>query len=347
MAKDRNPQQRRERFEKYYSQLDKDNSGHLNYEEFKTFLTQYNKKEMPEKQNEFYFKGADVDGGNTICKEELFNLVEALHNNDQLYINKLFFRAVDKDKSREIDAKEFVTMAELNGRTMSEEDAEAQIQKLTGGKSKMTFAQMHKALTGQDLPADTDPYEGQVPNVQSRSAPTVTLSAEEKSRLQSLIATYDKSGNGKLEFDEFYNFMKEGLQKDVNLKQMRFLYDGMDLDGSHNLDQSEILECAEKMKCNDFKWVTKMIFRGADKDNSRKVSIAELQDACDGLGDESFNQTKFDEKCKLEFGGKKKELEYWEFWKLISGETIPEDSADRDPYEGKLPEEKSKCCLLL
>jgi len=117
---------------------------------------------MPEKQNDFYFRGADIDGSGYISKNELFELVEALYKNDQLYINKLFFRAVDKDRSREIDASEFVIMAELNGRSMDESAAEAQIEKLTGGKKVLTFAQMHKALTGQDIPADTDPYDGQL-----------------------------------------------------------------------------------------------------------------------------------------------------------------------------------------
>ncbi|OHS98026.1 hypothetical protein TRFO_35678 [Tritrichomonas foetus] len=358
MVKDRNDEQRRARFEKYYSQLDKDGSGHLNYEEFKKFLVTYNKKEMPEKQYEFFFRGADIDAGGSIGKEELFTLVEALYKNDQLYINKLFFRAVDKDRSREIEADEFVVMAELNGREMSKEDAAAQIERLTGGKKTLTFPQMHKALTGQEVPEDTDPYDGKLDGgVQTRGVPEPKpLSEAEKEGIKTLISKFDKSGNGKLEFDEFLGFMKVGIAsnlenpeqeveaKDLNLKQMRFLYDGMDLDGSHNLDASEIIECLSAWKTGDFKWITKMIFRGADKDNSRKVSVAEMKDAVQNVMGKTFTPEEFTAQCKLEFGANKKELEFWEFYKLITGETI--DKAT-DPYDGKLPAEKSKCCLLI
>ena len=355
MAKDRNEQERRQRFEKYYTQIDKDGSGHLSYEEFKTFLTQYNKKEMPEKQNEFFFHGADADNGGTIDKEELWQLVEALQNNDKLYINKLFFRAVDKDKSREIDASEFVTMAELNNVEMTEEQAENQIKNLTGGNTKMNFAQMHKALTGEEIPDDTDPYDGKLSSGGAKTRGGATsggsLTEEEKNEIRSLITKYDKSGNGKLEYDEFIQFMAEGLKvgdpKAPNfIKQMRFLYDGMDLDASHNLDQEEVITCMEKFKTKDFKYLTRMVFRGADKDKSRKVSIAELKECVDNLGGVPFSQEDFDTKCKNEFGKKKKELEYWEFYKIISGETLDKKSPDYDPYEGKYPE-KSKCCLLI
>ncbi|KAK8880488.1 hypothetical protein M9Y10_003164 [Tritrichomonas musculus] len=167
--------------------------------------------------------------------------------------------------------------------------------------------------------------------------------------VRSLIAKYDKSGNGKLEYDEFLGFMSEGLGVDSSkptfLKQMRFIFDGMDTDASHNLDQNEILTCLEKLKSKDFKYITRMIFRGADVDKSRKVTIAELSQACETLGND-FSEENFKQKCEVEFGKKKKELEYWEFYKLISGETLSKDSPDYDPYEGKYKQE-SKCCLLL
>ena len=166
--------------------------------------------------------------------------------------------------------------------------------------------------------------------------------------IKSLIEKYDKSGNGKLEFDEFLGFMKEGLGFKENsnfIKQMRFLYDGMDIDGSHNLDQNEIIECFSKWKEGNFKWLTKMIFRGADINKSRKVSVDELKNACDNLG-KSFNQEDFVKNCKMEFGEKKKELEYWEFYKIISGETLDKNSVEADPYDGKLRTE-SKCCYLI
>lgn len=178
------------------------------------------------------------------------------------------------------------------------------------------------------------------------------LTQEAKDDVRSLIAKYDKSGNGKLEYDEFLGFMKEGLGVGDSaspnfLKQMRFIFDGMDTDGSHNLDQNEIITCLGKLKDKDFKYITRMIFRGADVDKSRKVSIDELKQACESIGGKTFSEDEFKQKCEVEFGKKKKELEYWEFYKLISGETLSKDSPDYDPYEGKYPQKSSKCCLLL
>ncbi|KAK8872045.1 Rhomboid- protein 3 [Tritrichomonas musculus] len=167
----------------------------------------------------------------------------------------------------------------------------------------------------------------------------------DKKDIKALFAKYDKSGDGKLEFDEFIGFMHEGLGFEGNINQMRFLYDGMDTNGSHNIDQSEIIECLINWKEGNFKWITKMIFRGADKDKSRKVSINELKCACSNLG-KSLDQEDFEKQCISEFGSKKKELEYWEFYKIISGETLDKNSIDADPYDGKIPQ-KSKCCLLL
>lgn len=175
------------------------------------------------------------------------------------------------------------------------------------------------------------------------------LTEEQKEEIEGLFNKYDKSGNGKLEYDEFINFMKDGLgfQDNNNFhKQMRFLYDGMDVDGSKNLDKEEIIECFTKFKEEDFRWITKMIFRGADRDNSRKVSVDELKFACDSLG-KPLDAKAFEEQCKLEFGAKKKELEYWEFYKLISGEELDKKSIEADPYDGKLQAESSKCCILI
>lgn len=184
-----------------------------------------------------------------------------------------------------------------------------------------------------------------------------------KANVRKLVLRYDKDGKGCLTFDEYLHFMKALINADfdnenfnadevqetetgLNLKQVRFLYDGMDLDGSHSISADELIRYLEATEAKDFKYVTKLIFRGADKDHSKKVSIDELKDVVGNLG-QGFDETAFQEKCKLELGGKKKELEYWEFYKIITGETIDKDSEDADPYEGKLPESSSKCCLLL
>lgn len=54
----------------------------------------------------------------------------------------------------------------------------------------------------------------------------------------------------------------------------------------------------------------------------------------------------FYSRCISEFGRKKKELEYWEYYKVVTGEQLNTKSIDADPYDGKLPQ-KSKCCLFI
>ena len=207
--------ERKERFEKYYKELDNDGSGHLNYAEFTKFLNNYNEKKLDNKLCEFFFNGTDIDNGGSIDKNELWELSEALRENDKLYQNKLFFRAIDKDRSGEIDAEEFLKIAELNDLQMSLEDAEAQIKRITNGSNVMNFAQMHKALTGEDIPIDTDPYDGKLNSGKKARALTSNndggLTEADKNKIRELFAKYDKSGNGKLEFDEFLGFMKEAL----------------------------------------------------------------------------------------------------------------------------------------
>ena len=186
------------------------------------------------------------------------------------------------------------------------------------------------------------------------------LTEKEQKVLRKLLCKYDTSGDGRLQFDEFLKFMKAAValnaeeqdeegeinapeDGNVNVQALRFLYDGMDMDGSHSLSVDELWEAFGAFKDDDFKFLTKMIFRGADKDNSRKVNIAEFKDAA-SVGSKEFSEEDFKAKIKVELGKEYKELTYAQFYKVITGETIDENT---DPYDGKLPEAKSKCCLLL
>lgn len=347
MAKFRNEYERRARFEKYFKLIDKNESGWLSYDEFKTFLTQYNKKELPEKQNEFFFHGSDVYNDDKICKEDLWQLVEAFHNNDKLYINKLFFRAIDIDRSLEIDASELSVIVMLNSVDMTGEEIEEAFDRAAGGKSRINFAQMYKIVTGEDIPYDTDPYDRMLYHRSSS-----IKAEEEKNNIRSIVDKYDKGGCGKLEFDEFLGAIKESLNiKDRNyqigfINQMRFMFDGIDMAGIHEIDKEEIITLFEKIKKDDLKYLTKRIFRGADINRTGKVSINELKKCEYNIGHVHFSQEEFEKECKVKFGMKKKELEYWEFYYIISGERIDMKGPDSDSYEGKLPI-KSKCCILI
>lgn len=138
--------------------------------------------------------------------------------------------------------------------------------------------------------------------------------------------------------------MTKGLdfKKNANFpKQMRFLFDGMDTDGTHYLAKDQVVDCISQWKAENYKWISKMIFLGADKDKRGKVPISELKDVSDNLGKSSDNED-FEYLCMLEFGKNHKELKYWEYYLILSGEVLT--GIEADPYEGKI---QSKCCFLI
>lgn len=126
---------------------------------------------MSEKQNLFFFNGIDTRNTGAVSKEELWKLVESFYNNDKLYINILFFRVIDKNRENKIDANGFVTLAELNGVEITEEQSKYQIKEFTNGRTTFNFAEAHCALTGESIPFSTDPYYGELSQTKIKSSP--------------------------------------------------------------------------------------------------------------------------------------------------------------------------------
>ncbi|KAK8837814.1 Rhomboid- protein 3 [Tritrichomonas musculus] len=186
------------------------------------------------------------------------------------------------------------------------------------------------------------------------------LTDAEREGVRKLVLHYDKSGNGTLEYDEFMHFLKalpnvnledftpddikETDLEDLTADQVRIYFDGMDMDGTHSVNANEICDFINSRRAKDFKWQTKMIFRAADKDKSRKVSFDELAACLKALQGMEMTKEDFQNRCKVELGKSKKELEYWEFYKIISGQELDHTT---DPYDGKIEEKKSSCCLLI
>lgn len=191
--------------------------------------------------------------------------------------------------------------------------------------------------------------------------PPQFLTDQEKSNIKQLAEMYDQSKKGGLEFDEFLGFMKavtglsslDDVEEDVpesgrvNVVFLKFLYDGMDLNETNNVPINEVSDCVVAIKEKNYKYITKMVFRGCDFERRNKISAEDIQNAIQNAdknaGQNAFSTKEFNEKCKSVFGETKKTLEYWEFYKLVTGETIDRNT---DPYDGELAKQ-SKCCLLL
>ena len=150
-------------FEKKFDDLDNKKDGKMNKAEFHTLYKELEGKECEQEESDIMFNGIDIDGSGQVAKEEFMDLVKAIVNNDEMYTYKLIFRAFDKDHSAALEAKEVVDVAKYCNKEMTIEQAEEFVQKQTGKKNgKITFAMLYNLLTGKEVKADYDPYDGKL-----------------------------------------------------------------------------------------------------------------------------------------------------------------------------------------
>jgi Ca2+-binding EF-hand superfamily protein len=124
------------------------------------------------KAADLYFRGIDVNGDKTVSKEEFEAFVRAALTKDTDYSLKLVFRAFDQDRSNALDGKEVQQVAQYVGRKLSEQDVRAGIERITGDPNgSLNYAQVVQLITGKEVPADTDPYEGTNPKKDEEPLP--------------------------------------------------------------------------------------------------------------------------------------------------------------------------------
>lgn len=159
----------------------------------------------------------------------------------------------------------------------------------------------------------------------------------------------EKSVTKILKFEDFLSYMRTGLymRKETYTfeKQMKYLFNGIDLDGLSYVtsrDAEFLLLCYYQ---KDYLNITKLFFCGADKNRDRKITTADISDSVNYLILRKMDKNKFEAKCRSEFGENKKELEFYEFYKIITSKDIIENY---DPYEGRIKEKtSSSCCILI
>jgi Ca2+-binding EF-hand superfamily protein len=112
---------------------------------------------------QLYFNGIDIDNSKEVSRDEIKAFIVAALTADKVYILKLVFRAFDKDRSRALDAKEIKAVGKYVGNELTDEQIEAALVKHTGKKKgSLNYAQVVKLLTGNDIDAETDPYDGKI-----------------------------------------------------------------------------------------------------------------------------------------------------------------------------------------
>jgi Ca2+-binding EF-hand superfamily protein len=145
-----------------FDAADKKKKGVLDFSGFKgLFAEALNNND--EATAQLYFNGIDIDGSKEVSRDEFKDFVVAALNGDKVYTLKLVFRAFDKDRSRALDATEVKHIGKYVGADLTDEELAAGILKLTGKKNgALSYAQVVKLLTGQDIDAATDPYDGKL-----------------------------------------------------------------------------------------------------------------------------------------------------------------------------------------
>jgi Ca2+-binding EF-hand superfamily protein len=145
-----------------FDEADKKKKGELDFFNFKVLFAEVlnNNDEATAK---LYFNGIDIDNSQAVSRDEFKAFVKAALTGDKVYTLKLVFRAFDKDRSRALDAAEVKEVGKYVGANLSDEEIAAGMLKLTGKKDgSLNYSQVVKLLTGQDISADTDPYDGKL-----------------------------------------------------------------------------------------------------------------------------------------------------------------------------------------
>jgi Ca2+-binding EF-hand superfamily protein len=149
-------------FLKKFDDADTKKKGTLDFSAFKILIAQVLAND-DEPTAQIYFNGIDIDGNKSVSRDEFKDFVSAALKGDKVYSLKLVFRAFDKDRSRALDGKEVKAIGKYVGTELTDDEVEAGLIKLTGKKDgTLNYAQVVKLLTGQDIDAATDPYDGKL-----------------------------------------------------------------------------------------------------------------------------------------------------------------------------------------
>jgi Ca2+-binding EF-hand superfamily protein len=150
---------------------------------FNTFARLYNKIGGQENKStediKFIFDGIDVDSNGSVSKDEWEALVTALVNGDQTYIHKFLFRAIDKDRSRELDPAEVIKLNGMLEKPLTKEEVDKAVADY-GTNGKLNYAQFVKLVSGKEIDNATDPYDGKIPKKEEKKAEAPPPKAEEK-----------------------------------------------------------------------------------------------------------------------------------------------------------------------
>ena len=240
-------------FNKLFNELDVDDSNYLDYDEFKEFLVQFVAPDMSELQCECYFKGADLERNNKVSWWELWRLAKALRKNDLLYMNKLFFRGMDKTKTSRVTAKDFKTLADLNQVDMTKAESREKFAELANGQDTISFTQAVNYLTGMQIDVEIDPY------------------VKDLKKQTEFLTRYDKVWDelvpkgGEMDKEKFVWAILDLAQNRMTDEQVDIWFSGTDSNDDQLISKEEFRLLYTALAENDTQAINEISYKGIEK----------------------------------------------------------------------------------
>nr|AGM32358.1 EF-hand family protein [Coptotermes formosanus] len=110
-----------------------------------------------------FFRGIDINNSGDITKSEFLDCVKETRDGLKINKYKMIFRSFDVDRSRTLTCEEIVEYTKFCNKPKTIEELKPLVKQYGKGKDFLTFAQLYKLMTGEDIPEDTDPYNGKIP----------------------------------------------------------------------------------------------------------------------------------------------------------------------------------------
>jgi Ca2+-binding EF-hand superfamily protein len=149
-----------QRFMARFDDVDSEKFGELNLTKFKKLFAEVMTISNDDAA-EMYFKGMDVENNKTVKREEFEVFVKAVLERNHNYAIKMMFRAFDNNSCGFLGREEIKQMAKYAGRELSNEEVSSALKKTTGDENgSLTYAQVVKLMTGEDIDPKSDPYDG-------------------------------------------------------------------------------------------------------------------------------------------------------------------------------------------
>lgn len=154
-------QQTIDKFMSKFDELDEEDDGVMGINEFLVLYREImGQPDLTRADAEVIFRGIDIDGNGYVSRDEFHDMVVSAVKKDFLSQYKMLFRSFDTDRSRTLSANEIVELCNYIGKEFTREQAEFAIQR--SGSRTLTFAQLYKLLTRQEIDPSTDPYDGKL-----------------------------------------------------------------------------------------------------------------------------------------------------------------------------------------